>query len=488
MPARYIEEMSKSNFKVILVSPPLSVVRQAGSLKDIANVLPTMGIGYIAALLEKNGISVRIFDYIGEPKTLDGILRDLSDAKPDMIGITATILTISTVRELANEIKTKFPGIPLVIGGPQLCSAPEKTMNDGPYDIGVVGEGEETMLELVNAMIEGKRDLRGIKGLVLRDGKKPIFNEPRPYIDDLDKLPFPARHLYPPLDRYNPVPASYIKKPVGLMISSRGCPYQCIFCDRQVFGNRFRAHSPKYVVDEMENVIKVHGAREIRFMDDTFTLDIKRVDAICDELFKRNIRIPWTCLTRVNTVNLEILKKMKRAGCWQVIYGIEAGDQRMLDIIKKGVTVEQNELGIKLAKKAGLNVRATFVFGLPGENKDTIKKTVDFAKRMNLDVVNFFTVILYPGNELFSIAKREGKILHENYDEYTSMIDAEETHLHYVPEGMTEKELKNAIVDAYRSYYFRPDYILRQLFSIRGMEDISRYWSAFKSLFSMKKV
>lgn len=477
-----------SDFKVVLISPPLSVVRQAGSLKDLANVLPTMGIGYIAAVLEREGIGVNIFDYIGEPKTLDGILKDVTGARPDLIGITATILTINTVHELAREIRSALPEVPLVIGGAQLCSAPEKTMADGPYDIGVIGEGEDTMLELVNAIMAGSRDLGAIKGLVFRDGGRLRFNAPRPYIEDLDKLPFPARHLYPGLDKYRPVPASYIKKPVGLMISSRGCPYQCIFCDRQVFGNKFRAHSPRYVVDEMENVIKVHGAREIRFMDDTFTLDIKRVDAICDEIFRRKIRVPWTCLTRVNTVNLDILKKMKRAGCWQVIYGIEAGDQRMLDIIRKGVTVEQNETGIRLAKKAGLNVRATFVFGLPGETLETIRKTVDFAKRMDLDVVNFFTVILFPGNELYSMARKEGKILHENYDEYTSLIDAEETHLHYVPEGLTENDLKNAIVDAYRSYYFRPGYILKQLFSIRSAEDISRYWTAFKSIFSMRKV
>ncbi len=478
----------RAGFKVLLISPPLSVAKQAGSLKGIANVLPTMGIGYIASLLERHGIGVRIFDYIGEPKILEDMLKDISDASPDIIGITATILTISTSNELAEEIRNRFPGIPIIIGGPQLCSAPEKTMSSGPYDIGVVGEGEETMLELSNAIKSGVKDFSGIRGLIIKKDGKLVFTAPRPYIEDLDLLPPPARHLYPPLHKYNPVPASYIKKPVGLMISSRGCPYQCIFCDRKVFGNKFRAHSPKYVVDEMENVINVHGAREIRFMDDTFTLDIKRVDEICDEILKRRIKVPWTCLTRVNTVNLEILKKMKKAGCWQVIYGIEAGDQRMLDIIKKGVTVEQNETGIKLAKRAGLNVRATFVFGLPGETLDTIKNTVNFAKRMNLDVVNFFTVILFPGNELYSMAKKAGKILHENYDEYTSLIDTEETHLHYVPEGITEIQMKNAIVEAYRTYYFRPGYILRQLFSIKNAEDILRYWTAFKSVVSMRKV
>lgn len=477
-----------SGFKVLLISPPLSMAKQAGSLKDIANVLPTLGIGYIAAMLEKSGVNVNIIDCIGAPITTEEMLGRISKIRPDVIGVTSTILTINTVHQLAREIKKIFPDIPIVLGGPQICSIPEKTFLEGPYDIGVIGEGEFTMIELVRALMDGRSDLGGIKGLILKKDGKAVYNAPRPYIQDLDVLPFPARHLYPPLSSYKPVPASYLKKPVALAISSRGCPYQCIFCDRKVFGNKFRAHSSKYVVDEMEHCMKVHGAREIRFMDDTFTLDIKRVDGICEELFRRKIKVPWSCLTRVNTVNLEILRKMKRAGCWQVLYGIESGDQRILDRVKKGVTVEQNEIGVRLAKKAGLSARATFIFGLPGENAETIKKTVEFAKRVPLDVVNFFTLILFPGNELYSIAKSEGRVLHENYDEYTSLIDTEETHLHYVPEGMTEKELKNAIVTAYKSYYFRPAYILKQLFTIKRPQDLYRYCKAFKSLLGMKKV
>ncbi|MDP3789281.1 MAG: radical SAM protein, partial [Candidatus Omnitrophota bacterium] len=461
-----MKRRESADFKVLLVSPPLSVERQAGSLKDIANVLPTMGIGYIAAVLQKNSIDVDIIDGIGEPLSVEAIIDRVGLERPGLIGITATILTISAANALAKGIKKAFPNIPIAIGGPQLCSAPEKTMSEGPYDIGILGEGEETMLELARLMADGADDFKDVKGTIIRRDAGFIRNVPRPYIQDLDSLPFPARQLYPPLDRYRPVPASYVKTPVGLMISSRGCPYQCIFCDRKVFGNKFRAHSAKYVVDEIEQLINIYGAREIRFMDDTFTLDTKRVEGICDEISKRKIRIPWTCLTRVDTVNLDILKKMKRAGCWQVIYGIESGDQRMLDVIKKGVTVEKNEQAIRLAKKAGLNVRATFVFGLPGETLESIKRTVEFAKRVKLDVVNFFTVILFPGNELYAIAKQAGKVLHENYDEYTSLIDTEKTRLHYVPEGMTEKELKNAIVEAYRSYYFRPGYMLCQFLSI----------------------
>jgi len=213
----------------------------------------------------------------------------------------------------------------------------------------------------------------------------------------------------------------------------------------------------------------------------------KRTVDICEEILKRGIKIPWTCLARVNAVNPDILKKMKEAGCWQVIYGIESGDQRLLDKMKKGVTVEQNEQAIQWSKDVGLNVRATFVFGFPGETLESIKKTVEFAKKSRLDVVNFFTLVLFPGNELYQVAKREGTVIHEDYDQYTSMVDTENTRLHYIPEGMTEVELKNAIRQAYRDYYFRPSYMIRQLLSIRDIGDINRYWKAFKSITSMKK-
>lgn len=473
--------------KILLISPGLSREKQAGGLKDIANVLPTLGVGYIAALLERDNFAVRILDCIGCPMDEAEIMESIRGFDPDLIGITATILNINVACQLGRVLKGKFPKAVLAIGGPQFSSNPAETFEKDIFDFGVIGEGEITFLEAANALRCGDFSPGKIKGLVCKSEGKIIQNEPRPYISDLDTLPHPAMHLYPALSVYKPVPASYKAKPVGLMITSRGCPYRCIFCDRTVFGNKFRAHSPKYVVDEMELLINKFGAKEIRFMDDTFTMDPKRTQAISEEILKRGIKVPWTCLTRVDRVSLDMLKTMKRAGCWQVIYGLESGDNGMLERMKKGVTVEDNEKAVKLAKAAGLNVRATFVFGMPGESARSIKKTVNFAKKAKLDVVNFFTVILYPGNELFKIAKKEGKILHSDYEQYTSLIDPEKTHLHYVPEGMSEKELKNAIVQAYRDYYFRPEFVIRQALGVRGIEDINRYWQAFRSLILLRK-
>jgi len=474
-------------YRIMLISPGLSAERQAGALKDIANVLPTLGIGYIASVLEKNDFEVGILDCIGEPLGVEQVAERVTAFDPGIIGITATILTINAAYAIARRLKEYFPHMPVIIGGPQFSSNPAETIEKEIFDLGVIGEGEDTFLEISKAFRSGNFKADNIKGVAYKDNGNIKQTDPRSFITDMDSIPFPARHLYPPLSVYKPVPASYIRKPVGLMITSRGCPYQCIFCDRSVFGNRFRAHSPAYVVDEMKLLIDRFGAREIRFMDDTFTMDMDRVFELCEKMIKMGISVPWTCLTRVNRVTPELLRTMKKAGCWQVIYGLESGDDKMLERMKKGVTVRDNEKAVRMAKKAGLNVRATFVFGMPGETVDSIKRTVEFAKRVDLDVVNFFTVILYPGNELYGIAKKEGKILHSDYEHYTSLIDAEETKLHYIPEDMTERELKNSIVQAYRDYYLRPSFIFKQFLNIKNLEDIERYWSAFKSVVSLRK-
>lgn len=270
------------------------------------------------------------------------------------------------------------------------------------------------------------------------------------------------------------------------MITSRGCPYQCIFCDRTVFGNRFRARSAESVVDEVEDLISVYGAREIKFFDDIPTMREDRMLEICDEMMDRGIRVPWSCTTRVDCVSKALLRRMKEAGCWQIVFGLESGSQKILDIVKKGTTLEQNRQAVAWAKEAGMNVRAFFVLGMPGETLETIDQTVQFAIDLEVDVPTFYVLALYPGNELYKIAQQEGKVLHHDFAQYTSIIDVHETRLSYVPEGMTEQELRNAIAAAYKKCYLRPKYILRQFLSIRGWEDVLRYWRGLKTITSMR--
>jgi len=472
--------------KIVLINPPLTPRQQAGSLKDVANIIPPLGIGYIAAVLEQHDLNVSIIDCVPLQVGFDELKAMLSAAKPDILGFTATILSINNAIAAAEQLREFLPDTLFVIGGPHFSTLPKDVMEISCFDIGVIGEGEFTMLELAEQMREGNLKLDSIQSLVYRDGDEVIVNERRPYIRNLDELPFPARHLYPPLDRYRPIPASYKKLPFGHMITSRGCPYQCIFCDRTVFGNRFRARSAQNVVDEMEELINVYGAREIKFFDDIPTMREDRMIEICDEMISRGIEVPWSCTTRVDRVSKELLNKMKEAGCWQIVFGLESGSQEILDIMKKGTTLEQNRRAVAWAKEAGMNVRAFFVLGMPGETLETIDESVQFAIDLDLDVPTFYVLALYPGNELYKIAQREGKVLHHDFGQYTSIIDVEKTRLSYVPEGMTEQELRDAIAAAYRKFYLRPKYILRQFLSIRGLQDVARYWRGFKTVVSMR--
>lgn len=476
---------SDSGPRIVLINPPLTPGQQAGSLKDVANIIPPLGIGYVAAVLEQHDFDVSIIDCVPLQVGFDGLMAKLSARKPHILGFTATILSIDSAIATAEQLRELLPDTLFVIGGPHFSTLPEDVMEESCFDVGVVGEGEFTMLELAEQIRGGNLKLDSIQGLVHREGEAVIVNARRPYIRNLDELPFPARHLYPPLDKYRPIPASYKKLPFGHMITSRGCPYRCIFCDRTVFGNRFRARSAQNVVDEVEELISVHGAREIKFFDDIPTMREDRMMEICDEMMDRGIRVPWSCTTRVDCVSQALLRRMKEAGCWQIVFGLESGSQKILDIVKKGTTLEQNRQAVAWAKEAGMNVRAFFVLGMPGETLETIDQTVQFAIDLELDVPTFYVLALYPGNELYKIAQQEGKVVHHDFSQYTSIIDVQETRLSYVPEGMTEQELRDAIAAAYKMYYLRPKYILRQFLSIRGWRDVVRYWRGFKTIISM---
>ena len=477
--------------KTVLINLPLSAHEQAGGLEEIANIMQPLGIGYIAAVLEQNHFDVRIIDCRVLNISLDKLLNILKKTKPDVIGITATVLEIQKSIKFARILKKELPDSLLVLGGPHLTSAPLKTMQQSVFDIGIIAEGEYPMLEIVQMLAKSKTgkfdasQLKKIKGILYNNKGKIELTSPRPYIQDLDSVPFPARHLYPPLSRYSPVPASYIKLPLGHIMTSRGCPYQCIFCDRKIFGNKFRARSPKNVVDELEELIKVHKAKEIKFFDDTFTLDKKRVYEILAEMKQRKLKFPWSCLTRVDCVDYHLLKALKDAGCWQVAFGLESGDQRMLNVMKKGVTVEQNKNAVIWAKKAGLNVRAYFVLGMPGETPISLRRTIEFAKSLPIDIVTFYTVTLYPGNELYEIVKKQGKILHEDFSQYNPLIDVNKSRLAYLPEAFTEEQLKRMVSKAHKEFYFRPRYIMRQVLSIRSFSDIIRYWRGFKAVLNL---
>jgi anaerobic magnesium-protoporphyrin IX monomethyl ester cyclase len=473
------------SMKILLINPPLTREEAAGKLGGITNLLPPLGIGFIAAVLEKEGFPVKIIDCPPLNLTHSDLQAIIKAEGPQLIGFTDTVLSHHSAVAAARNAREASPRSLIVIGGPFSTALPEETMLGGPFDVAVLGEGEYSFLEIARQMRDASRDFSGISGLMYRKDGELVFTGPRPYISDLDSLPFPAIHLFPPLSLYHPMPGNVKRIPYVQMMTSRGCPYQCTFCDRKVFGQLFRARSPVNVVDEIETLMQRFGVKEVKFNDDTFNIDPQRVTDICERMLKKNIRVPWTCRVRVHNLSRGLLKTMKRAGCWQIGFGIESADPRMLKEIKKSISPEEGREAARLAKECGINVKVSFMLGLPGETRETIKKTISFAKTIPADVVNFHIFIPYPGSELFKTISESGKLLHKNYQHYCQLNLPENMRLPFVPEGLTDDEIRRSSREAHRSFYLRPAYIWSQFRQIRSLLDIYRYWQGFLAVLGL---
>lgn len=454
-------------------------------MNRIINLLPPLGIGYVAAVLETEGFQVEIIDCPPLNLSQNDLSAILTREKPAIIGVTATTVSVKSAITAAQNTKALLPNSLLVIGGPHLTALPEETMRNSCFDVGVVGEGEYSFLELAQKFRSGSRYFSDIRGLICRDNEELIRTGERAFIKDLDSLPFPALHLFPPLSKYHPMPGNVRRIPYVQMITSRGCPYQCTFCDRNVFGERYRMRSSHNVVDEVERLIGEYGVREVKFNDDTFTINQGRVIQICEEMLRRNLKIVWACRTHVRNVSKALLRIMRRAGCWQIGFGIEAGDHKILGEIKKSMTLEEGKAAIEWAKKEGINVKISFMFGLPGETKETILRTIEFAKTLKADIVNFHIFIPFPGTELFKRICQEGTLSHRNYQYYCQLNLPKYMHLPYIPQGMTEEQVRQASIMAHKAFYLRPSYIYSQLIQIRSIFDIYRYWQAFLTIINL---
>ncbi len=281
------------------------------------------------------------------------------------------------------------------------------------------------------------------------------------------------------LNTIQPLGLAYLankKLPLATIMTSRGCPSQCIFCDRAIFGNIYRQRSADDVLAEVEEVIERYGAREIRFFDDLFTLDKERTCKISSGITKK--KIPWTCLTAVTAVTKELLKEMKAAGCWQVLYGIESADPHILKLLKKGNTVEQNIRAIKWAKEVGLSVRADFIVGTPAETKKSLEKTLKFAINMDLDYAHFNKFVPFPGTELYKILSDKG--FNFDFSQKCSILD--HSALIYVPEGITREDYRYFLDSALKKFYLRPGYIIKRLLAIRTKDELIGQFKGFLAI------
>ncbi len=473
--------MDKKN--ILFIAPPFSdevAVGRTRSMGNVLNVIPPLGLAYIAAVLEQDGFNVEILDCSIPGFSLDDRLRRL---EPVLVGISSTTPAFESSMKTAREVRRILKDAVIIIGGSHVTALPGETMGTGLFDLGILGEGEMAFLELArlyrDAARPEKEQLEDVKGIVFRRGKRLIRTGKRELIKDLDSLPFPARHLLPHVSSYSPTPASYRKLPQAHVMTTRGCSFGCTFCDRSIFGRTYRERSAKNVLSEVDRLVREYGVKEIKFFDDNFTLNRKRLYEICRGM--RDRKIGWCCLTRVNAVDREMLRFMKRCGCWQVLFGIESGDQETLDRLQKGTKIEEIERAVRWAQEAGLNIRADFLIGAPGETRKTVRKTLDFAKRLNVDFAHFNKFTPYPGTEIYDELTREGY----SFDFSKSCSQLDHSIVLYSPKGMRKDELSRLVDRAHKEYYLRPRYMIRQLLGIRSYLDVQRMMRGFFAVFNL---
>ncbi|MFH1473788.1 MAG: radical SAM protein [Candidatus Aenigmatarchaeota archaeon] len=453
--------------KIALVQPNYNIQRMTGAWA----VNPPIGLAYIAAVLIENDFDVEIIDANALNLNTKQTARKLKNF--DIVGFSlmtpAHKFAVDLVKSPILRRKLK------IAGGPHATGFPDELLRAG-FDIAVRGEGEQTMLEIV----QGKK-LSKIKGISYRKGRKIVHNPDREPSDP-NKIPFPARDLLPSRGVDQPYVSAVTQyRPWSPIITSRGCPFNCNFCNKKIFGYAFRARTPENVVNEIKLLVNKYGVKEIDIYDDCFNFDLERAEKILDLIIKRKIKVKIRCSNglRADRVNERFLKKLKKAGCIYIAYGIETGNQRVLERIPKMETLDQIRKAVVLTKKMGITVCGFFVFGLLGDTKETMQQTIDFAKELPLDLGSFNIATPYPGTRLYDIVKKEGKFLMSDWDifHHTSgkMIF---TH----PDVAPPEEVEDAYRRAHREFYMRPTYVLNKFLKIRGLKDVRIMWRGVRGI------
>jgi radical SAM superfamily enzyme YgiQ (UPF0313 family) len=415
-----------------------------------------LGLGYLAAVLEKNKYEVDVIDCQALKLTYEEFKNEISKRQPSIVGITSTTLTYKSALRIAEIAKEVCPDCLTLLGGPHATFWNDKALQEcASLDVVVRKEGENTLLELVKT-VEAGRSFHDVVGITCRKDGKILKNLDRAYIENLDDLPFPAHHLWPikSLRKYGTV--------IFPIMTSRGCVYWCDFCTAvRMFGRRYRMRSPKNVVDEIEFLRNTYGAEQFTFYDDAFTVDQRRAAEICEEIQNRKLKIKWDCETRVDMVTKELLLKMRNAGCIAVWFGVESGSQQIINAMKKGFALSQTMRAFRWAKEAGLMTVAGVILGFPGETKETAWETIKFVEKINPNDVGYYIATPYPGTPMYDFVKEKGWLKVTDFDRYDTATPTFE-----IPTlGM--QELREIRERAFQRFYLRPAYFLNVLSMFR---------------------
>ncbi len=384
-----------------------------------------LGLAYVGASLEKAGFEVQILDNYLLEKPIDWVQSEVKRLNPEIVGITCSSATYSRCVETAKAIKNVHPSCKIVVGGWHPSYEPDSLLQHAEIDYVVIGEGERAMVELATAVTKGKDegDVSQIAGVGYKRNGDLIKN-PQKFISNLDELPFPARHLLP-MHLYARV-IEYLKvKPVDNMNIMRGCPYNCAFCEtRQLWGKACRSFSPSRIMEEIQHLKANYGTKGIYFINDNFTIRKKETAELCALMRQGNLDIEWVCDTRVDLVNRELLKEMKAAGCKTIWFGGESGSPRILKKINKGVTLEQTEQALKLAREAGIQTATSFMLGIPGETIAEMEATFKFARKLDPDWCRFNIYVAVPGSSLYDEVMQNH--LYERVEDFAAYVKTDD--------------------------------------------------------------
>jgi radical SAM superfamily enzyme YgiQ (UPF0313 family) len=436
--------------KVLFLHPYGSnFIKGVNDITTIFNLMPPLGILSIAAWLEKHGIDVEIIDGYASRESHEVMVAKVIASGCSAVGFSCTTSSFPETNRIATLLKQKAPDIVTLLGGAHACTIGAPLLDSYPaLDYLVIGEGENTMLELARA---GFKNVESIPGIAYRGfDNLGTCSGPRELIKDLDTLPFPAYHLLPNFPQKYKLPLfSYSKSPNTSIISSRGCPYACSYCDRSVFSRGFRFNSAEYILEHVAMLNREYGIRHVFFYDDLFTFDRKRVAEFCRLKAEKGIKVSYNCIARLEHVDAELLTLLKDSGCWQVNFGIESGDPEILKKHRKFYGLDEVGQKLMMVRKAGMRVKGLFMVSLPGEDEAAIRRTIDYALSLPLDEINVTKFTPFPGAPVYSTICEFGE-----FDENWELMNCINTV--FVPTGMTKDQIDGLYDEFIRRFYHRP--------------------------------
>lgn len=490
--------MSKE-IRTLVLQPPISDEIMWGRFKKGSGYVPPLGIMYIASFMEQQGFQCDVLDCLVERFKLSDLKNFVTQNKYDMIGITCMTNSALDAYESVKVIREASPDSLIVMGGVHPTALPDQTVRETlETDLIIVGEGEQTFVDLANCLKDGK-DVHTVDGLAYwsKEENKVKYTTPRTPIPDLDLLPFPAYDKVQ-MAKYVPHVTQYVDLPNYPILLQRGCPYQCTYCDHgAVLGRKIRSLSVERALENIRHLVKNYGAKGIYFLDSVFTVRRDFIMKLLKELQNQDFKISFACNARADQLDFELLTELKKAGCWMIQIGIESGNIKSLELIKKAsyssafkpdpndpegkpYLLNKYEQEVKNCQKLGIQVMASYILGLPGENVEDVENTISFAKKLATETALFFLPVPYPGSHLLTQAKEDGGLKENMSWKDYSCVDY--SNPVYVNPKIGKERMQELLAKAFDEYYKQPMVVYRNFKKITRLKDIAKYVKAFRAL------